>query len=581
MMFSGFGFQLMRCVARCSGRISMPGCLVITSIASASLFLLAMAMQHAAPREIECDALQIAEERAGIVGSELEPRISVLAHGAAPQRIVEIEHQHLRLRTCHRRDVLPPGGGEMRHGVDRERQARHQPLAIVGPGLAPEARLYVVVVEPRDRALARGIGTDARVESANGVGLPDRPATVQDAERGRERPLEALHENVRRCARPKHREQVEHALRCALDLRLDIALREIGEPVAERRRDIAKQNGQNDGVRLRRVEPACRVEDVLSVGVEIAHPSLDAAAVESRLGLQHRHHGLDGERAQERDAVRRDPPCRPHLLGKPGDVTGNGCAGLRLPIAARRGQRAAAMPLGKERLDLLARFLRPARRLAPQAAPLQSSSRGSPSRRSRQNLRHQLTALLAGRRHDQVTRAADRLAHDVAVAERRDDMPVDLVEQARHARPTDGGPQRQISREQERRHGDTREHVVVHALCDLPSFANTEHLVAELLDELIVRRSASNARMKLCCTGHCLAVVSGGSEATDAAHGLDRAVAERRGDDAPRRLADDDDRAARKWAWMISRSRAAMEAMLAGPSPGERPCPGMSTRKTS
>ena len=156
------------------------------------------------------------------------------------------------------------------------------------------------------RALARGKGADAGVEARDGVPLPRLAPRVENAERGLERALEAVDENVGAGALAKRREKIDHRLGGAVGLGLDLALREIGEAGPKVRRDVAQLHGEDDRVRLRGVERARRVQDVLAVGVEVADPRLDAAAVEGRLRLQHRHHGLDRERAQERDAMGRD-----------------------------------------------------------------------------------------------------------------------------------------------------------------------------------------------------------------------------------------------------------------------------------
>ena len=92
-------------------------------------------------------------------------------------------------------------------------------------------------------------------------------------------------------------------------------------------------------------------------------------------------------------------------------------------------------------------------------------------------------------------------------------MAIDLVEKARNAGATGGRPQRQVSREHERRHRDAREDVVVDALRDLAVLRDAEYLVAERAQIGVVREPASS-RMTLIWIGHCLPAVSGGSAAT-------------------------------------------------------------------
>ena len=89
-------------------------------------------------------------------GAERDPGDTVIAHDAAPQRVVEIEHQAFPGEAARAGDHARCRVGHQSRGVERESVARVEPVARVAPTPFAVEACNVVEVENHDARRRRG-----------------------------------------------------------------------------------------------------------------------------------------------------------------------------------------------------------------------------------------------------------------------------------------------------------------------------------------------------------------------------------------------------------------------------------------
>ena len=147
--------------------------------------LAAQRQDEAALLQAQDAALEIDKQVARVVGAELDAVDAVLAHHAAPQRVVGIEHQHLGPgRDQQRADGQHPAR-DLKAGGGRKRVARRVPEALVKKAAAAHLQHHLVQVQQQGRrhALAQPLA-DIGLEGRPPGRLRQRGLAVVQAQRG-------------------------------------------------------------------------------------------------------------------------------------------------------------------------------------------------------------------------------------------------------------------------------------------------------------------------------------------------------------------------------------------------------------
>ena len=213
--------------------------------------------EDAAITEAEGRALELLEGPPGVLVPELDARDAVVADDAAPQRVVEIEHEALRGRSQRAAERAREMARE--HGLVRggDRRPRERPEPGVGPSRRAGRRHESRVIPDVARCALRHAFEERAVQRLQLVGEGARKVGVEDGTDAMLRHAEARDERgaVRSVAEDRQR---------ALDARQDVRAQRVPCPVGSVRRvrvDAEAHVGMeileahHDDERLGRVRP--------------------------------------------------------------------------------------------------------------------------------------------------------------------------------------------------------------------------------------------------------------------------------------------------------------------------------------